>query len=85
MMKNETKVVNDFLRKAEKQDVDFVLSCIILTERQLKIFEMYFVKGFNIGYIADTLFVSSTVVSRELCRIRRKLYPLLRRQENANK
>ena len=44
-----------------------------LSERQSKIFDMFYIKRKDIGFIADSLFVSRSVVDVELKGIRRKL------------
>ena len=76
-MNTAIKTINAFFKNATKDDIENLLSKIVLTERQETVFKMFYIRGFNIGYIADTLFVSSTVVSRELARIRRKISKII--------
>lgn len=77
------RAVNGWFRLAKKSDIDNVLSEIILSERQEKIFRMFYLKKQDINFIADTLFVSPTVVSVELKAIRDKVYFVkLRRHES---
>lgn len=71
------RAVNGWFRLAKKSDIDKILSEIILSERQEKIFGMFYLKKKDIGFIADTLFVSPTVVSVELKSIRDKIYAII--------
>lgn len=65
--------INQYFRKATRADVNTLLSAIILSDRQLKVFDMFYIKKYNIGYIADTLCVSQTVICEELKTIRNKI------------
>lgn len=67
------KTVNIFLRTASKSEVNELLSKIVLSERQLKIFDMFYIKKKDIGFIADTLYVSISVINCELRLIREKV------------
>lgn len=71
------RAVNGWFRLAKRSDIDKILSEIILSERQGKIFEMFYLKKHDIGFIADSLFVSPTVVSVELKAIRDKIYAII--------
>lgn len=72
-----TKSINNFFRKAIEKDIDKVQSEIILSERQQKIFEMFYIKRQNIDFIADSLCVCKMVVNNELKIIREKLAKVL--------
>ena len=72
-MSDTVKKINHYFKTAVKSDIDNLLSKIILSERQEKIFEMFFIKKNDIGYIADSLFISPSVVNVELRLIRRKI------------
>jgi hypothetical protein len=65
--------INHWFRTATRADVNNLLSKIIFSERQTRIFEMFYLKRQNIGFIADTLCCSQTVISEELCLIRDKI------------
>lgn len=65
--------VNEFFRLATRADIDRILSKIVLSERQSRIFEMFYIKRHNIGFIADTLYYSPDTVAKELKRIRAKI------------
>lgn len=73
------RAVNGWFRSANRNDLDRLLSEIILSERQRKVFDMFYVKKQNIGFIADTLCVSKTVVNVELKEIRRKILATIRK------
>ena len=67
------QTVNAYFKIATRADVNDLLSKIILSERQQRIFEMFYIKRQNIGFIADTLGFSERVISEELDLIRRKI------------
>lgn len=72
-MNTTVRKVNDFFRNATRADVNDLLSKIILSERQTRVFEMFYLKRQNIGFIADSLYVSPTVICEELKIIRNKI------------
>lgn len=72
-MSAATKRINNFFRTALKKDVDKVREDIILSERQTKIFEMFYIQKHDINFIADTLCVCKMVINNELKTIRAKL------------
>lgn len=76
-MSDEIKRINGFFKDANKSELNKIESQILLTERQEKIFTMFYVKKQNIDFIADTLFVSSMTINHELKIIRKKLLKLL--------
>lgn len=67
------KEINSYFKTATRADVNDLLSKIILSERQTRVFEMFYLKDMNIGFIADTLNVSQSVVNKELEEIRCKI------------
>ena len=69
--------INNFFRKAIKKDIDRISSEIILSERQKKIFEMFYIQKKNIDFIADSLCVCRMVVNNELKAIRGKIAKVL--------
>ena len=71
------KKINDFFRNAIKKDVDKINNELILSERQRKIFEMFYLKKQNIDFIADSLCVCRMVVNNELKTIRIKIARIL--------
>ena len=74
---SNVKAVNSFFAGANKADVDGVKEKIILSDRQGTIFDMFYLQKKDINFIADTLFVSPAVISRELKRIRDKIMPII--------
>lgn len=65
--------VNRWFRSATKADVDGLLAKIILSDRQIKIFEMFYIRKQSICYISDILNTSQTVINEELKEIRDKI------------
>ena len=72
-MSATVRMINEWFRTATRADVNELLEKIVLTDRQTRIFEMFYLKRQNIGFISDTLFISSRVVSEELDKIREKI------------
>ena len=72
-MHSIVRTINAYFKIATRADVNDLLSKIILSERQTRIFEMFYLKRQNIGFIADTLGFSERVISEELDLIRHKI------------
>lgn len=72
-----TKKINDFFHFALKKDVDRIKTDIVLSERQLKIFDMFYIQKHDINFIADSLCVCRMVVNNELKIIRTKIAKIL--------
>lgn len=75
------KKINDFFRNAIKKDVDKINNELVLSERQRKIFEMFYIKKQNIDFIADSLCICKMVVNNELKIIRNKIAKILEIEE----
>lgn len=71
------RTINAYFKIATRADVNELLSKIILSERQTRIFEMFYLKRQNIGFIADTLGFSERVISEELEIIRHKILAVI--------
>ena len=69
----QIKRINAWFKTATRYDVNNLLSKIILSDRQKQVFEMFYLKRQNIGFIADTLGFSERVISEELSLIRDKI------------
>ena len=67
------KEINNYFKTATRADVNDLLGKVILSERQTRIFEMFYLRDMNIGFIADSLNCSPSVVSEELNTIRCKI------------
>ena len=76
-MSTRVKAVNSFFKTAVKPEVDRLKENIILTDRQDTIFDMYYLQGKDRLFIADTLYISPTVVDRELRQIRDKISKII--------
>lgn len=76
-MSETIKKINSFFKDIDRKRLTFIQSKILLTERQEKIFDMFYIKDQNIDFIADTLFVSSMTINHELKIIRKKLLRIL--------
>lgn len=72
-MSKDIKRINRFFRTALKSDVENVNGCLAMSERQERIFDMFYVRKNDIGFIADSLNVCVSVVNDELRLIRGKI------------
>lgn len=77
-MSQLVKEINLFFRNATKEDVTKLLSQIILSERQEKIFEMFYLKKKDVNYIADAVGISESIVRLEMNKIRLKIQRVLK-------
>ncbi len=76
-MYTTVRKINEFFKNANKADVDKILSAVLFTERQQNVFDMYYIKKKDVGFIADTFCCSQVVVYKELQIIRNKIAKLL--------
>lgn len=76
-MSEAVKLINEFFRNAVKKDVDNVKLELMLSDRQKDVFERFYVRRQDIGFIADTLGVCPMVVNNELKSIRKKLIKII--------
>ena len=76
-MSQSVKEINKFFKTAIKSDLDGVKEELLLSDRQDKIFHMYYIRKLDINFIADDLGVCPLVVSNELKTIRKKLVKVL--------
>ena len=77
----QIKKINAWFKTATRADVNDLLGKIILSDRQTRIFEMFYLKRQNIGFIADTLGFSERVISEELETMRDKIKKVLKLSE----
>ena len=77
MIFEAARKVNNYFKTATKANIDNVLSQIILSERQEKVFELYYIRKKDIGFIADSLFVSISVINTEFKNIRDKMIKVI--------
>lgn len=76
-MSKIVKRINEFFKAAIKKDVEKVKDEIILTERQDRIFHLFYVQGKEIDYIADEICACPMVVNKELKIIREKIIKVI--------
>ena len=76
-MSESVKSVNRFFRTAIKPEVDRLQEMLLLTDRQERIFNMYYIRKLDINFIADELGTCNDVINRELKTIRKKLLKAL--------
>ena len=76
-MNATVRKINQWFRDATRADVNNLLSKIILTERQMRIFELFYLRGKDINFIADDLCVCPRVISDELTEIRCKISAII--------
>lgn len=76
-MSQSVKEINKFFKTAVRSDLDGVKDDLLLSDRQDKIFHMYYIRKLDINFIADDLGVVPLVVSNELKTIRKKLVKVL--------
>lgn len=72
-MSASSKTVNAFFKTAIKRDVDGLVDNLLLSPRQERIYEMFYLKKLDINYIADTIGCCPRIVQKELRTIRKKL------------
>lgn len=72
-MYSDVRRINNFFRIANKLDVENIKSTVLFTERQESIFDYYYIKKKDVGFIADTLYISESVIKREIRTIREKI------------
>lgn len=76
-MSEQCKKINSFFKNISKKQLNEIECKIVLSERQEKIFNMFYIKDKDINYISDILCVSTMTVNNELKIIRKKLLNVL--------
>ena len=72
-MSATVRTINEWYRTATRSEVNELLEKVVLSDRQTRIFEMFYLKRQNVGFIADTLGFSERVICEELNVIRDKI------------
>ena len=75
---SNVRQINAWFRNVTKDDINSLLEKIVLSDRQLEVFEMFYIKRKNIGFIADTICFSQRVISKELEEIRHKISAIIK-------
>ena len=73
MDESKPKKVNRFFRHAVKRDIEGLEEQLLLTDRQFKIYSLFYLKHKDINYISDCVFISPRAVEKELRLIREKI------------
>ena len=76
-MSDSVRKVNRILKNSNRKEIDEILDEIILSDRQSKIFHLFYIKKECVNFISDTIGVSSDTVYKELAAIRRKILSTL--------
>lgn len=76
-MSQSVKEINNFFKTAVKSDIDDIKDDLLLSDRQDKIFHMYYIRKLDVNFIADELGVCPLVISNELKIIRKKMGKVL--------
>lgn len=76
-MSETVRAINRFFKEAVRKEVDEVRISSLLSERQDKIFDMFYIKKLDINFIADTLNVCPQVINNELKAVRRKMIKII--------
>lgn len=71
------KKVNLFFRNANKSDIGKILDEVILSDRQRKVFDLYYIQKHDISFIADKLNSSYSVIKSEIQSVREKIYQVI--------
>ena len=72
-MSETVKNINALFKTALRSDVDDLLAKLALSDRQTRIFEMFYVQKKDIWMISNEIGVCEAVVNRELKKVRTKI------------
>ena len=76
-MSETSKAVNAFFRTAIRRDIDGLVDDLLLSKRQERIYELFYIQKMDINYIADTIGCCPRIVQKELRTIRKKIVSAL--------
>jgi len=76
-MSETSKAVNTFFKDAVRTDIDKLVYELMLSERQEKIYEMFYIKKHDINFISDTVGCCPRAVQKDLRIIRKKIVKCL--------
>lgn len=76
-MSKIVRKINKFFQTAIKKDVLYIKDELILTERQNKIFDLFYIQKKQIDFIADEFCVCPQVIHKELKNIRNKIIQII--------
>ena len=72
-MSETVRNINALFKTALRSDVDDLLAKLALSDRQTRIFEMFYVQKKDIWMISNEIGVCEAVVNRELKKVRTKI------------
>lgn len=76
-MSETSKQMNRFIEDATKIEIEEILENIILTDHQKEVFEMKYIKRYDVNYIAYKTGYSISKVESDLRKIRKKFVKLI--------
>lgn len=68
-----TKLINDYMRFANKKELQKIIEQANFDDLQLTIFTLRYVKNHNISYIADCCSLADSTIKKKLAVIRKKI------------
>lgn len=72
-MSESVRRVNGFFRNAVKRDIEGLHEQLLLTDRQYRIYSLFYIERKDINYISDCVYISPRAVEKELRVIRKKI------------
>lgn len=76
-MSDLVKRINLYFKYAVKSDIDKIKANVVFSERQKKVFEMFYIQKHDISFIADKLNSSYSVIKSEIQSVREKIYQVI--------
>jgi len=76
-MSETSRAVNAYFRDAIRVDIDGLAYELMLTQRQNRIYEMFYIEKQDINFIADSIGCCPRIVQKELRIIRKKIVSAL--------
>ena len=70
---DKVKLINSYFKFADKSKIEELKSKVLFSDRQLQIFDLYYVQKKDCGFIADYLCVCPGVITKELHAMREKM------------
>lgn len=72
-MSQTVKNINALFKTAIRSEIDELMSKLALSDRQTRIFEMFYIQKKDIWMISNEIGICEAVVNRELKKIRTKI------------
>ncbi len=70
---SKPRKVNRFFRHAVKRDIEGLEEQLLLTDRQYKIYRLFYLEHKDLNFISDCVYISPSAVEKELRLIREKI------------